>query len=103
MKGLVFGLTLDRAQEKMDKIIEDYEFYWNIKPKKICSNRSGYSVIFENNDTWYAGSFFEGQRGRKANIIYVDRDLSINDMEIIKCCLINVPYGAINYYQAKNN
>ena len=82
---------------RMEKLIQDYKHYWNIEPERICKSSNEYSVVFQNGDYWNACRFSESQRGRKANIILVDKEIDNGDY-IIQACLINKPYGSISYY-----
>lgn len=98
MKGLIFGATLKSAHTRLEKLIQDYKNYWNIEPEKIRKSLNEYSVIFTNGDCWQAFCFSENQRGRKANVILIDRNVSINDISIVEHCLVNKPYGSLSYY-----
>ena len=99
MKGIVFGKKQEKAITKLNKIISDYEMYWNVKPINIRESRNEYSVTFSNGDTWQAVKFSENQRGRKGNIILLDEEIdSENKITIAHCCCHNRPYGAVMYY-----
>ena len=96
MRGLIFGATKTRAEQRMEKLIQDYKNYWNIEPDKIRKSLNEYSVIFTNSDYWQACKLHDGCRGRKANVILIDKE--IDNVHIAEACLINKPYGSISYY-----
>ena len=71
MIGVVWGLTISRANSLLQKVIEDYA-YCNIKPlKQKISFNEGY-VKFENGDKWRAVGASECWRGIKCNVSYID-------------------------------
>ena len=96
MRGLIFGATKIRAEQRMEKLIQDYKNYWNIEPEKIRKSSNEYSVIFTNGDYWQAYKLHDSCRGRKANVILIDKE--IDNTYIAEYCLINKPYGSISYY-----
>lgn len=98
MKGLIFGATKIRAEQRMEKLIQDYKNYWNIEPEKIRKSSNEYSVIFTNGDYWQAAVLSDCSRGRRANVILVDKNVSIQDIMIAEHCLVNKPYGSLSYY-----
>ncbi len=98
MKGIVWGLDRPTCGGKLDSLIKDYEFYWNIKPKKIRQSRQEYLVEFENGDIWRAVVIAESARGKKCNISLVDERIPYDMMPIIEACTMCPPFHAINYY-----
>ena len=96
MRGLIFGATKISAEQRMEKLIQDYKNYWNIEPEKVRKSSNEYSVIFTNGDYWQAYKMHENCRGRKANVILIDKEIVYTD--IAEACLINKPYGSISYY-----
>ena len=96
MRGLIFGATKIRAEQRMETLIQNYKNYWNIEPEKIRKSLNEYSVVFTNGDYWQACVMHEGCRGRKANVILIDKE--IDNIYIAEACLINKPYGSISYY-----
>ena len=101
MRGIIFGKTTESAHYRMEKLIQDYKKYWCIEPDKIRKSRNQFSVVFTNGDYWSAVRFAENQRARRANILIIDRELSMNEINLAKYCLIENPYGSINYYYYK--
>lgn len=98
MRGLIFGKTLESAEYRMEKLIQDYELYWSIVPEKIRKCRNEFSVVFKNGDYWQAVRFSENQRGRRANVLILDRNLNMNEIDLAKRALIEKPYGSVTYY-----
>ena len=56
MKGIVWGLNRPFCDGRLNKLITEYELFWNIKPKKIRQSQQTYEVEFENGDIWMAGT-----------------------------------------------
>lgn len=99
MRGVIFGATTEKARKKLDTLIEEYQKCWNIIPARIIKNYSTYRVQFENGDIWDAVRCTESNfRGRKANVILIDYDISLENKNRISYCLVNYPYGAIGYF-----
>lgn len=98
MKGLIFGATLKSAHTRLEKLIQDYKNYWNIEPEKIRKSSNEYSVVFTNGDYWQATCLSDHSRGRRANVILIDKNVSIKDIMIAERCLVNKPYGSLSYY-----
>ena len=98
MRGLVFGATKISAEQRMEQLIQDYKKYWNIEPEKIRKCRNEFSVVFKNGDYWQALRFSENQRGRRANVLILDRNLNMNEIDLAKMALIEKPYGSVTYY-----
>ena len=96
MKGIIFGATLNSAEQRMEKLIQDYKNYWNIEPDKVRKSSNEYLTVFQNGDVWQAYKMHDGCRGRKANVILIDKE--IDNTYIAEGCLINKPYGFISYY-----
>ena len=99
MRGVIFGATIEKARRKFDTLIEEYQKYWDIAPARIITNCSTCKVQFTNGDIWDAVGCTESNfRGRKANVILIDYDISLENKHRISCCLVNYPYGAIGYF-----
>ena len=98
MRGLIVGKTYDRAYTRMENIIKDYEFFWNIKPRWVVKNKYTFQVEFENNDIWHAISMNSNSRGRKCNILLIDENIPQEFRGIFEACVINRPYSGISYY-----
>ena len=69
-----------------------------IEPEKIRKCRNEFSVVFKNGDYWQALRFSENQRGRRANVLILDRNLNMNEIDLAKMALIEKPYGSVTYY-----
>lgn len=99
MRGVIFGATIEKARRKFDTLIEEYQKYWDIAPARIITNCSTCKVQFTNGDIWDAVGCTESNfRGRKANVILIDYDISLEDKDRIRYCLVKYPYGAIGYF-----
>ena len=98
MKGIVWGLNRPICNGRLNKLITEYELFWNIKPKKIRQSQQTYEVKFENGDIWMAVVIAESARGRKCNISLVDERILYELIPIIKSCTICPPFNAISYY-----
>ena len=99
MKGIVFGLTTERANRKLDKIIQNYKEYWGIEPNQIIKSRNEYKVLCANGDIWQACKLHEASRGKRANIIYIDSEINDAILEQIAYhCATAEPYSAVRYY-----
>ena len=98
MKGIVWGLNRPTCDGRLNKLITEYELFWNIKPKKIRQSQQTYEVEFENGDFWIAVVIAESARGRKCNISLVDERIPYELIPIIKSCTICPPFNAISYY-----
>lgn len=98
MKGIVWGLTMERAQNKFWSIVEDYKRI-GINPVRVSSGSSSTFATFENGDHWMAVRASENQRGRATNISYIDDEIPQEVINcIIKPCTKAYPFQAINYY-----
>ena len=99
MRGVIFGATIEKARRKFDTLIEEYQKYWDIAPARIITNCSTCKVQFTNGDIWDAVGCTESNfRGRKANVILIDYDISLEDKDRIRYCLVKYPYGTIGYF-----
>ena len=84
MKGIVWGLNRPICNGRLNKLITEYELFWNIKLKKIRQSQQTYEVEFENGDIWMAVVIAESARGRKCNISLVDERIPYELIPIIK-------------------
>lgn len=98
MRGLIFGATKRRAEQRMEKLIRDYKDFWKIKPEKIRKNSNEYSVVFENGDYWQACVMHDGCRGRRANVVLIDEKIKCEYDAIAHHCATAQPYSAIRYF-----
>jgi hypothetical protein len=98
MIGIVWGANEQNAKEQLNKIIEGYA-YVKIPPESIQENYVSKSVVFTNGDIWRAIVARENARGYRANISYIDRQISQYLVDIIiKPITICPPFQAIHYY-----
>lgn len=84
MKGIVWGRFLTHAVKQLETIANDY-IQAGIPIAKKIIGRTGNYIIFENGDRWDAVAANESQRGRAANISYIES--TIPD-EIVKTIII---------------
>lgn len=99
MKGIVWGLTIADAIEKMEQIERNYEMY---RAANVLTRRKSnyvYELVYDNGDYWIACGAHESARGRKCNISYIDVRI---DPEVIDCiikpCTTAGPYQAFRYF-----
>lgn len=98
MRGIIVGNTYEKAAKKLDRMIKDYQNFWNIKPQTIMKNKLQYKVLFENNDVWEILSTNSNARGHKCNILLVDIDIPEEIVWELRSNIIYIPYGGISYY-----
>jgi hypothetical protein len=102
MIGIVWGANEQNAKEQLNKIIEGYA-YVNVPPESIQESCISKSIVFTNGDIWRAIVAYENARGYRANISYIDRQISqyLIDM-VIKPITTYPPFQAISYYGGCN-
>lgn len=99
MRGIIFGLTHERAYRRMDKLIQDYKDYWHIEPEKVSRTSNEYSVVFVNGDYWQACKLHDGCRGKRANVVYIDNEIDTDlEFNVAHHCATALPYSAIQYF-----
>lgn len=98
MRGIIFGATLESAYKKLEQLIQDYKNFWNIEYVKIRKSSNEYCVEFTNGDYWQTVRFSENQRGRKANVVLIDKNILPEDRYIAEMCVVRKPFGSIGYY-----
>jgi hypothetical protein len=100
MTGIIYGKTLDRAKNKLKKLVSDYGLYRNIgiKTQECVHNR--WVVEFSNGDIWQALIYNESTTcGRRANIVYIDHKLASSDGVIdMRCVACLPPFQAYSYF-----
>lgn len=103
MRGLIIGATKKSAEQRINRLIQDYEDRWNIKPELFReSSTYEFAVLFKNGDLWRVldgSGNIEKYRGIKGHILLVDNNLP----DKIKTWCTSMlrwtfPYGAIQYY-----
>lgn len=102
MKGIVFGVNKQRADRKLEDIIEKYEFM-KIPIIMRIKNSTQNTASFENGDYWIAVSANTNARGYAVNIAYIDKKISPEVMRAICLpCVKALPYNAIHYFGQEN-
>lgn len=99
MKGIVWGKTLDRANEKLAEIVEKYlQMRHKIIEQKNTKHHT--AILFDNGDYWQAIRASDNARGHKCNVSYIDHELEkyITIIDIIEHCTTAMPYHGINYF-----
>lgn len=101
MRGLVFGITYDRALAQLKVIQEGYE---KIRVKtNIFVGETTATLTCSNGDRWQTVYVPNGRElyccGSRANIAYIDKLIPKSVIEYnIKCVLNLPPYTGIQYY-----
>lgn len=100
MKGIVWGLTFERANEKLTEITERYlQMEYHIIEKTVAKNRI--SVVFNNGDYWQAVAARTHDKKERCNISYIDKQLEkyVSDVSIIiKHCTTAMPFNGVTYF-----
>lgn len=101
MRGLIIGASLEKAHERMNRLIQDYKDHWNIEPERIYKSSYEFTVYFKNGDLWRAlnGTNIERCRGKRGHILLIDNNLSYETKTWCSSMLRwPFPYSAIQYY-----
>lgn len=101
MKGIVWAVTIEKANEKLEEIIEEYAKIRINSVKRVVNLSTHISTVtFDNGDYWQAVQATEQGKGQRCNISYIDRQLEkyVTTIKIIKQCTTAMPYNAINYF-----
>ena len=100
MRGIVWGITIERSQEKLEKIVDDYiKMGHKILEKRVTKHHM--AILFDNGDYWQAIRATKSSGlGRRCNISYIDHELKeyITIIEQIKACTTLMPYNGITYF-----
>ena len=99
MKGIIWGETTTRANEKLHQVMDEYENYKiaNLVSWKKFNN--GTTIQYDNGDIWVALSVSENSRGRRCNISYIDVRINPDIIQqLIIPCTTAAPYRAIQYF-----
>jgi hypothetical protein len=100
MKGIVWGLTFERANEKLTEIVEKYlQMEYHIIEKTVAKNQV--SVVFNNGDSWQAVAARQHDKRERCNISYIDKQLEkyVSDVFIIiKQCTTAMPFNGVTYF-----
>lgn len=94
MIGIVYGATIDAAQNKLQEIVNDYTRY-NIATFVYKHNyETGDKIRFSNGDIWEACIASENVRGRVCNIAYIDHRINVELLDIIMASIKCPPFQA---------
>lgn len=100
MKGIVWGKTAERSQEKLQEIIDDYiTMGHKVLEKSVTRHHT--AILFDNGDYWQAIQATESStRGQRCNISYIDHELEkyVSTIEHIKVCTATLPFNGITYF-----
>lgn len=100
MRGIVWGKTIEKSQDKLEKIIGDY-IVMGYKVLEARITKRHIAILFDNGDYWQAIQATESSaRGRRCNISYIDHELKeyITIIEQIKTCTTPMPFHGIAYF-----
>lgn len=99
MKGIVWGKTIERGQEKLEKIVDDYIIMGHkILEKRTTKHHT--AILFDNGDYWQAVQATDNSKGQRCNVSYIDHELEqlIDTIAIIKHCTNAMPYHGFTYF-----
>lgn len=98
MRGICWGKTIHSANDKLADIKLAYHLT-GVKPKVEKKEINRTYIEFDNGDIWYSLVPSEHTRGYKANISYVDVNISANLVyTVIENTTTALPYNAIQYF-----
>lgn len=99
MKGIVWGLTFERANQKLLDIKAKYEFM-EIPIEKEREGNHVHQIVYANGDIWKAVSVSEAARGNRANVAYIERGITEKPelLAVAQRCLMEFPWSAYRYY-----
>ena len=98
MKGIVFGLTFERASKELESIKANYAMCKIPIVKEIKGNHR-HQIVYENGDIWTARSASDSARGHRANVVYIDHAIEDPDMiHMAHHCLCCFPWSAYRYF-----
>lgn len=98
MKGIVWGSTLERAKEQLERIKERYlENHYTIDTYR--NNKNDMLIIFSNGDYWMAKGVNESCRAYRNNIGYIDALIPKAIIEEVLIPTLTLgPYNAFQYF-----
>ncbi len=98
MKGIVWGSTLERAKEQLERIKERYlENHYTIDTYR--NGRNDMLIIFNNGDYWRACKAHEASRAYRNNIGYIDVLIPKAIIEEVLIPTLTLgPYNAFQYF-----
>lgn len=100
MRGIVWGKTIERSQDKLKEIVDDY-IKMGYKVLETRTTKHHTAILFDNGDYWQAIQATESSaRGRRCNVSYIDHELEkyITIIEQIKACTTVMPFHGIIYF-----
>ena len=99
MRGIVWGKTIERSQDKLEKIIGDY-IAMGYKVLEVRTTKHHTAILFDNGDYWQAIQATDNSRGQRCNVSYIDHELEkyISIISIIKHCTTAMPFHGITYF-----
>ena len=99
MRGLVWGSTYEIGKRMLESVKEEYLFsgYKIVEEVNSKNSRTNY-IIFNNGDVWKVVSPTDSARGNKANLSYVDNNITdVDALSMIRACTIARPWNAIKF------
>lgn len=98
MTGIIYGNTIQAAEQKLDTMIEEW-VRQHIKIKCLLRSPSGSKIMLSNNECWYTKLTNEFCRGFRCNVALIDKNIPQEIIEqVIMPCVTNRPWTAVGYY-----
>lgn len=98
MKGIVFGSTFERADQKLLDIRANYAMC-HIPIVKEIKRKNLHQITYENGDYWTARAATDSARGYRAHVVYIDRAIEDPDMiHMAFHCNTAMPWNAYHYF-----
>lgn len=100
MRGIVWGKTIERSQDKLEKIIGDY-IMMGYKVLEARTTKHHTAILFDNGDYWQAIRATESSAlGQRCNVSYIDHELEeyITIIESIKAGTTVMPFHGTTYF-----
>lgn len=99
MRGIIWGADRNACGRRLERLIKDYELYWDAKPLEIKETKDKIWVKFEYGDVWEAYVAHESNScGKRCNVSLIDSDIDADLIYKIEACTTCSPYGAIGYF-----
>lgn len=100
MRGIIFGVTYEKALEQFNKIVNNYQTLYDQDVITHISVGNGLAeVTFTNGDYWRTAIASDSARGLACNIAYIDIDIDPLTIEtIIKPTMKFRPFTAYDFY-----
>lgn len=98
MKGIVFGLTYERAESEFQLVRRNYALQ-KIPIVKEIKQKHLHQIYYDNGDQWTCRAITDSCRGHRAHVVYIDRAIEDYDMlGIIHNCNTALPWSAYRYF-----